>query len=52
MGMGEPLLNYSNVHSVERITSKNGLGMSPKESQLVLLEFKKNNKTSRRWYKI
>ena len=31
MGMGEPLLNYSNVlKSVERITSKNGLGMSPK----------------------
>jgi 23S rRNA (adenine2503-C2)-methyltransferase len=31
MGMGEPLLNYSNVlKSVERITSENGLGMSPK----------------------
>ena len=29
--MGEPLLNYSNVlKSVERITSENGLGMSPK----------------------
>lgn len=31
MGMGEPLLNYRNViESVERITSPNGLGMSPK----------------------
>ena len=31
MGMGEPLLNYSNViKSIERITSPDGLGMSPK----------------------
>ena len=31
MGMGEPLLNYSNVlQSVEYITSPEGLGMSPK----------------------
>ena len=31
MGMGEPLLNYANVlQSVERITSPQGLGMSPK----------------------
>lgn len=31
MGMGEPLLNYRNVlDSIEKITSKNGLGMSPK----------------------
>ncbi|HOZ83762.1 MAG TPA: 23S rRNA (adenine(2503)-C(2))-methyltransferase RlmN [Bacteroidia bacterium] len=30
MGMGEPLLNYANVlASIERITSANGLGMSP-----------------------
>jgi len=30
MGMGEPLLNYSNVlKSVEHITSPSGLGMSP-----------------------
>lgn len=30
MGMGEPLLNYSNVlQSIERITSPDGLGMSP-----------------------
>lgn len=30
MGMGEPLLNYSNVlKSVDRITSGDGLGMSP-----------------------
>lgn len=30
MGMGEPLLNYRNVlDSVERITSPDGLGMSP-----------------------
>ncbi|HJT74739.1 MAG TPA: 23S rRNA (adenine(2503)-C(2))-methyltransferase RlmN [Chitinophaga sp.] len=31
MGMGEPLLNYKNVlQSIERITSPDGLGMSPK----------------------
>ncbi len=31
MGMGEPLLNYKNVlESVEKITSDDGLGMSPK----------------------
>ncbi len=31
MGMGEPLLNYSNVlRSIEMITSEEGLGMSPK----------------------
>ena len=31
MGMGEPLLNYRNVlESVDRITGKPGLGMSPK----------------------
>ncbi len=31
MGMGEPLLNYKNVMgSIERITSEDGLGMSPK----------------------
>jgi 23S rRNA (adenine2503-C2)-methyltransferase len=31
MGMGEPLLNYANVlESVEKITSPEGLGMSPK----------------------
>lgn len=31
MGMGEPLLNYNNVlRSIERITSPDGLGMSPK----------------------
>ena len=30
MGMGEPLLNYKNVlKSIERITSPDGLGMSP-----------------------
>jgi 23S rRNA (adenine2503-C2)-methyltransferase len=30
MGMGEPLLNYSNtLKSIERITSPDGLGMSP-----------------------
>lgn len=30
MGMGEPLLNYQNVlRSIERITSPDGLGMSP-----------------------
>jgi 23S rRNA (adenine2503-C2)-methyltransferase len=31
MGMGEPLLNYSNMmKAVEKITSPDGLGMSPK----------------------
>jgi len=31
MGMGEPLLNYKNVlAAIERITSPDGLGMSPK----------------------
>jgi 23S rRNA (adenine2503-C2)-methyltransferase len=31
MGMGEPLLNYKNVlRSIERISSAEGLGMSPK----------------------
>jgi len=31
MGMGEPLLNYSQVlKSIDRITAENGLGMSPK----------------------
>jgi 23S rRNA (adenine2503-C2)-methyltransferase len=31
MGMGEPLLNYKNVlQSIERITSPDGLGMSPR----------------------
>jgi 23S rRNA (adenine2503-C2)-methyltransferase len=31
MGMGEPLLNYSQVlKSIEKITSPNGLGMSPR----------------------
>lgn len=31
MGMGEPLMNYNNVmKAIEKITSKEGLGMSPK----------------------
>jgi 23S rRNA (adenine2503-C2)-methyltransferase len=31
MGMGEPLMNYKNVlKSIEKITSEEGLGMSPK----------------------
>ena len=31
MGMGEPLMNYNNVlSSIVKITSKSGLGMSPK----------------------
>ena len=35
MGMGEPLLNYSNVlKSIERITSPDGLGISPKRITL------------------
>ncbi len=35
MGMGEPLLNYSNVlKAIEHITSEYGLGMSPKRITL------------------
>ena len=35
MGMGEPLLNYSNVLSaIEKITDPNGLGLSPKRITL------------------
>ena len=35
MGMGEPLLNYKNVlESIEKITSPEGLGMSPRRSTL------------------
>lgn len=35
MGMGEPLLNYSNVlKAIEKITSPEGLGMSPKRITL------------------
>ena len=35
MGMGEPLLNYSNVkRSIEMISSNEGLGMSPKRITL------------------
>jgi len=32
MGMGEPLMNYNNVlKAIEKITSPEGLGMSPNE---------------------
>lgn len=35
MGMGEPLLNYKNVlESIDKITSPDGLGMSPKRITL------------------
>ncbi len=35
MGMGEPLMNYNNVlKSIDKITSKEGLGMSPKRITL------------------
>jgi len=35
MGMGEPLMNYNNVlKAIEKITSKEGLGMSPKRITL------------------
>ena len=35
MGMGEPLLNYNNVlEAIEKITSDDGLGMSPKRITL------------------
>lgn len=35
MGMGEPLLNYANVmRSIDRITSPDGLGMSPQRITL------------------
>ena len=31
MGMGEPLLNYNSLlKSIDKITSKNGMGISPK----------------------
>ena len=42
MGMGEPLLNYRNVlASVEKITSDDGLGMSPKRITYLLPELQK-----------
>ncbi|MBT8303823.1 MAG: 23S rRNA (adenine(2503)-C(2))-methyltransferase RlmN [Bacteroidia bacterium] len=35
MGMGEPLMNYNNVlKAIDKITSKDGLGMSPKRITL------------------
>lgn len=35
MGMGEPLMNYKNVlESIEKITSEDGLGMSPRRITL------------------
>ena len=35
MGMGEPLMNYNNVlKAIEKITSKEGLGMSPRRITL------------------
>lgn len=35
MGMGEPLMNYNNVlKAIDKITSKEGLGMSPKRVTL------------------
>jgi 23S rRNA (adenine2503-C2)-methyltransferase len=35
MGMGEPLMNYNNVlKAIDKITSKEGLGMSPKRITL------------------
>ena len=35
MGMGEPLLNYANVLAgIEKITSPDGLGMSPQRITL------------------
>ena len=38
MGMGEPLMNYKNVlESIEKITSDDGLGMSPKPSPYLRL---------------
>ena len=42
MGMGEPLLNYRNVlASVEKITSDDGLGMSPKRITVSTAELQK-----------
>ena len=36
MGMGEPLMNYKNVlKAIDKITSKEGLGMSPKRLSLI-----------------
>lgn len=38
MGMGEPLLNYKDVlKAIERITSTDSFGMSPKELPYLLL---------------
>ena len=35
MGMGEPLMNYNNVlKAIDKITSPEGLGMSPKRITL------------------
>jgi 23S rRNA (adenine2503-C2)-methyltransferase len=46
MGMGEPLLNYSNVlRAIDRITSPSGLGMSPKRITLSTVGIVKMIKT-------
>ena len=42
MGMGEPLMNYENViKSIERITSKSGLGFSPRRITVSSVGFPK-----------
>ena len=42
MGMGEPLLNYENLlKSIELVSSKTGLSMSPKRILFQLLELQK-----------
>ena len=46
MGMGEPLLNYKNVlKSIERITSPDGLAMSPKTNYSFYCRCCKTDKT-------
>ena len=42
MGMGEPLMNYNNVlKAIKKITSDEGLGMSPKRIVVSTQEFQK-----------
>ena len=48
MGMGEPLLNYNNLlKSINKITSKKGMGISPKELLFLQLDLVKQIKKLR-----
>ena len=45
MGMGEPLLNYNSLlKSIDKITSKNGMGISPKRITVSTTGLAKTNK--------